>query len=197
MYHISLLPVKYKQAITAERKKNDVILSFIFTVIILSMLYLLTFVVNASVKSDLASVKAENGSLLAEIGALSEYRGMQTQISGIHSEIVTLAGEAPSFPRVITEITQSVPDSLQITDITFYYEKDTGVSKFEVLGNSAYYDDVASWIDTLNGIENIGEVFCSYTTYSDAAEKSRVRFELKMDILDKSAADDVVWRTGE
>lgn len=194
MYKISLLPVKYKQAITADRKKNDIILSFIFTIIILSILSVLAFAVNASVKNDLAIIQAENNTMLNEIGVLSKYRDMQTQVSTITGEITTLADEAPSFPRNLSAITQSVPDSLQITQIKFTYKKDTKLASFEVIGNAAYYDDVAAWIKTLNGFENIGEVLCSYTTNNTAETESRVRFELKMDILDKSAALDIVWQ---
>ncbi|MHB1151462.1 MAG: PilN domain-containing protein [Eubacteriales bacterium] len=194
MYKISLLPVKYKQAITAERKKNDIIISFIFTIIILSILSVLAFVVNASVKNDLALIQAENNTLLSEIGVLSKYRDMQTQVSVITGEITTLANEAPSFPRTLSEITQSVPDSLQITSIKFTYKKDTKTSLLEVVGNSAYYDDVSAWINTLNGVENIGEVLCSYTNNATDNSTTRVRFELKMDILDKSAVEDIVWQ---
>lgn len=194
MYKISLLPVKYKQAITAERKKNDIIISFVFTIIILSILSVLAFVVNASVKNDLAIIQTENSTMLNEIGALSKYRDMQTQVSTVTGEIQTLADEAPSFPRTLSEITQSVPDSLQITSIKFEYKKDTKTSLLVVVGNSAYYDDVSVWINTLNGVENIGEVLCSYTNNTTDNTATRIIFELKMDILDKSAVEDIVWQ---
>lgn len=194
MYKISLLPVKYKQAITAERKKNDIIISFIFTIIILIILSIMAFAVNALVKNDLAVIQSENNALLNEIGVLSKYRDMQNQIAVITGEIQTLADEAPSFPRILSEITQSVPDSLQITSIKFTYKKDTKISLLEVTGNSAYYDDVSVWINKLNGVEKIGEVLCSYTNNATDDSVTRVRFELSMDILDKSAVEDIVWQ---
>lgn len=193
MYKISLLPVAYKRAITAERKKNDIIISFVFTIIILSMLAVLAFIINAAYKNDLAFTKAENGRLLSEIGTLSIYRDMQAQVETAAGNIRALAGEAPSFPRMLTEITQSAPDSLRIIQIKFTYKKDTKVSAMDISGSSAYYGDVALWINTLSGFENIGEVLCSYTTNNAADTGSRVNFELKMDILDKSAAEDIAW----
>lgn len=194
MYKISLLPVEYKQAITQDRKKNDVLISFIFTITILSMLSLLAVVVNTSVKNDLAAVQSENNALISEIGALSIYRDMQTEVSTVAGNIQLLTGEAPSFPKILSEMAVSVPDSIQIMKIIFKYNPQTKTSLFEVGGNAAYYDDVSAWINKLNNTENIGEVLCSYTTDNTVNSTSRVQFELKMDILDKSAFDDIAWK---
>lgn len=196
MYKISLLPVQYKLAIIRERKNNDIIISFVFTIIILSILSILAFVVNAAIKNEYAIIKAENSALLSENNDLSNYNEMQLKLLDDTGKIQVLAGEAPSFPRTLSAITQTVPDSLQILKIKYTYSQETKKSLFEVGGNAAYYDDVALWIDRLNKVESIGEVMCSYTTVSSASSLNRIQFELKMDILDKSAFDDVVWQWG-
>lgn len=194
MYEISLLPAKYKQEITDGRKKNDLIISFVFTIIILSILCILAISVSAVTKNDLAQIKNENSSLKSEISSLDHYRGLQEVVSNINGNLQTLSKETPSFPRVLSEITQSVPASLQLTKITFTGSPETKTYSCKVTGNAAYYDDVSSWISILDGIDNIGDVYCSYTNSSTSNSLIRVQFELNMDILDKSAVGDIVWQ---
>lgn len=194
MYKISLLPVQYKQAIIRERKNNDIIISFVFTIIILSILCMLSFAVSTAVKNDYALIQAENDALLTRSGVMSNYTDMQTEVLITSENIKTLAREAPSFPRSLSEIMQTVPESLRILKIKYTFDPKIKISLFEVGGYAANYDDVSLWIDALNKVEMIGEVKCSYTTLSSVSSENRIQFELKMDILDKSAADDVVWQ---
>jgi type II secretory pathway pseudopilin PulG len=194
MYEISLLPAQYKQQLTEGRKKNDLIISFVFTLIILSILCILAFSVSAVTKNDLAQIKNENLSLQSEISSLSNYRSLQDEVANIKGNLQTLAKDAPSFPHVLSEITQSVPTSLQLTKITFTLSQETMTYSCKITGNAAYYDDASSWINILNGIEDIGEVYCSYTNSSTANSLTRVQFELNMDILDKNAVGDIVWQ---
>jgi type II secretory pathway pseudopilin PulG len=194
MYEISLLPVKYKQELTEGRKKNDLIISFVFTIIILSIICILAFSVSAVTKNDLAQIKNENSALQSEINNLNSYSGLQEQVSNINGNLQTLTKNAPSFPHILSEITQSVSDSLQLTKITFTLSAETQIYTCKITGNAAYYDDVSKWINILNGIEDIGEIKCSFTNSSSSDSLTRVQFELSIDILDKSAAGDIVWQ---
>ena len=197
MYNISLLPVKYKQAISAEAKKNDVIISFVFTLIILAIVAILAFAVNAAVKLDLTRAKAENNVLLSEIDSLAHYRDLEARAEAAAANVDRLTGDGPSYRRALTGITASVPDTLQLRQIKFGAKKDSDLTSMEVSGNAAYFADVSVWIAQLDAMEAVGEVRCSYTNAAAADDSSRVRFELKMDILDQSAADDIVWHVGE
>jgi hypothetical protein len=73
------------------------------------------------------------------------------------------------------------------------YDTTAMTTACDLSGNASDFNDVTLWITTLQGFEDIGEIKCTNTTESEANTSSVVSFNLKIEILNAAAKDNVVW----
>jgi len=197
MYKISLLPEKYRLERLKAAQRLDLVISFLFfTVICLILLALSTFVrLNRTL--ELESLDAEIGKLEAEIASLSEYAEKKDVVESVYRNIASLADGLPSMPRVIPQILETVPMSISIDNVSVGYNANSKTTTMEITGDAIDYSDVAGWIKALDELELTGEIYHSYSQGMPDNSSYNVSFELTVEVLDKSAVDDIVWDLGD
>ncbi|HHW25359.1 MAG TPA: hypothetical protein PK778_09025 [Bacillota bacterium] len=197
MYKISLLPEKYRLERLKAAQRLDLVIYFLFfTVICLILLALSTFVrLNRTL--ELESLDAEIGKLEAEIASLSEYAEKKDVVESVYRNIASLADGLPSMPRVIPQILETVPMSISIDNVSVGYNANSKTTTMEITGDAIDYSDVAGWIKALDELELTGEIYHSYSQGMPDNSSYNVSFELTVEVLDKSAVDDIVWDLGD
>lgn len=197
MYKISLLPEKYRLERLKAAQRLDLVIYFLFfTVICLILLALSTFVrLNRTL--ELESLDAEIGKLEAEIVSLSEYAEKKDVVESVYRNIASLADGLPSMPRVIPQILETVPMSISIDNVSVGYNANSKTTTMEITGDAIDYSDVAGWIKALDELELTGEIYHSYSQGMPDNSSYNVSFELTVEVLDKSAVDDIVWDLGD
>lgn len=197
MYKISLLPEKYRLERLKAAQRLDLVIYFLFfTVICLILLALSTFVrLNRTLELEL--LDAEIGKLEAEIASLSEYAEKKDVVESVYRNIASLADGLPSMPRVIPQILETVPMSISIDNVSVGYNANSKTTTMEITGDAIDYSDVAGWIKALDELELTGEIYHSYSQGMPDNSSYNVSFELTVEVLDKSAVDDIVWDLGD
>lgn len=197
MYRISLLPEKYRLEREKAAQRLDLIIYFLFfTVICVILLSLATFV-RLYRTSELKYITGEVANLQSELGSLSDYEQKKDHVEQVYKNVSTLAEGLPSFPRVLQEILNTVPNNISIENVSLEYIEKTESTSMEIKGEALDYTDVAGWIKTLDELEVTGEIYNSYSTGTSDASAYNISFELSIDVLDTSAADDIYWDLGE
>lgn len=197
MYRISLLPEKYRIERERAAQRLDLLIYFLFfTVICLILLALATFV-RAQRSSELDSINSEVAKLQSELDSLSVYAQKMDTVEQVYSNITDLASGLPSMPRVIPEILETVPNNINIGNVSVEYVPRNNATRMEISGEALDYSDVADWIKILDELELTGDIYNSYSSGKPEESSYNVSFELSIEILDTSAADDIVWDLGE
>ena len=197
MYKISLLPEKYRQERTRSAQKVDLLIYFLFFTVICLILFSLGTMVRFQRASELQGLNKEVANLQNEIDSLSEYAQKKDNVEQVYNNISILAAGLPSFPKVLPEILGTVPNNISIDRVTMEFAVKTGTSSMVITGGALSYEDVAGWIQTLDALEDTGEIFNSFSTGEVSASTYNISFELTVGILDMSAINDITWDLGE
>lgn len=197
MYRISLLPEKYRLEREKAAQRLDLIIYFLFfTVICVILLSLATFV-RLHRTSELKYITGEVANLQSELGSLSDYAKKKDHVEQVYKNVSTLAEGLPSFPRILQEILNTVPNNISIENVSLEYIEKTDSTSMKIKGEALDYADVAGWIKTLDELEVTGGIYNSYSTGTSDASAYNISFELSIEVLDTSAADDIYWDLGE
>lgn len=197
MYRISLLPEKYRLEREKAAQRLDLIIYFLFfTVICVILLSLATFV-RLSREADLKAINIEVANLQMELNSLSDYAQKKDHVEQVYSNVSTLAKGLPSFPRVLQEILNTVPNNISIENVSLEFIEKTEKTSMEIRGEALDYADVSGWVKILDELEMTGDIYISRSTGTSDASVYNISFELSINILDASAADDINWELGE
>jgi len=197
MYRISLLPEKYRLEREKAAQRLDLIIYFLFfTVICVILLSLATFV-RLSREADLKAINIEVANLQMELNSLSDYAQKKDHVEQVYSNVSTLAKGLPSFPRVLQEILNTVPNNISIENVSLEFIEKTEKTSMEIRGEALDYADVSGWVKILDELEMTGDIYISRSTGTSDASAYNISFELSINILDASAADDINWELGE
>lgn len=197
MYRISLLPEKYRLEREKAAQRLDLIIYFLFfTVICVILLSLATFV-RLSREADLKAINIEVANLQMELNSLSDYAQKKDHVEQVYSNVSTLAKGLPSFPRVLQEILNTVPNNISIENVSLEFIEKTEKTSMEIRGEALDYADVSGWVKILDELEMTGDIYISHSTGTSDASAYNISFELSINILDASAEDDINWELGE
>jgi Fimbrial assembly protein (PilN). len=197
MYKISLLPDKYRLEREKSSQRLDLLIYFLFFTIICLILLSLATMVRFQRALELTQVNIDVNNLQSELDSLSEYSQKKDSVELVYNNISVLSSGLPSFPKVLPEILETVPNNINIESVSLEYAIKTTSTSMTITGSALDYADVAGWIVTLDALDDTGEILNSFATGKAAASAYNISFELEITILDASAVNDITWDLGE
>lgn len=179
MYSVSLLPYEYKLVNTKARKKNVNLLIAIGVMGVLFTVYAILYIVLASNKVQLNEIRKEANVVEAQISEIDDILAMNNQVSSFLKDASLAAGFNPEWERLITEIGNSVPETISLNNLVMKFESSEG--ECSIKGTGLTHQSVSDWMKRLEGITDIGEIKCVHSAYTDQQkENSPVNFELNI-----------------
>jgi len=180
MYKVSLLPKYYIQENELRKRQYKLLRITLMVMCVLLAIYTLLILMHASKKNELIGLRRENRELLKNISELEYLTALNNDINTLYNRAKNAAGNNPDWDKLILSIGSTVPETVGIINIEFNClgETKTGL----IRGLAIDHDTVSDWLETLNGLSEISDVKCVFSTQSQENSDDFVQFEITMNL---------------
>lgn len=179
MYSVSLLPYEYRLINTKARKKNVNLLIAMGVMGVFFLIYVILSVVITTNNAKLKDIRKEAAVVENQISEIDDILNMSNDVSKLLNEATLAAGTNPEWGELITNIGNSVPESVSLISIDMKYETSEG--ECSIKGTGLTHKSVSEWMQRLEKVKDIGEIKCVISTQTaHQEENSPVNFELNI-----------------
>lgn len=176
MRGISLLPKEYKKKQQALAKQARALKILLFAGAVFFAVFAVSNIWLIAAKQDLARLERENTQMEDESFSLKAYEDMSREVAAIKDKVEALEKQNPAWEHLIAEIGGAVSPGVRLENAV--YKLEDGQKTCKLLFNGADHEDVAIIMANLEALEEVKDVYCSFTKVVTVEERDRIQFEL-------------------
>lgn len=176
MYKISLLPDEYRMLHQASRKKDKGLMIFIVIMLALFMTYLCITILTSAKGRELEKITGKNQAIANRITGINELVALRNEAQSLSDMASSAYGTSPEWDVLLTEIGNTVPDGIGLTNMILSYSDDNG--NCVVQGVASSHQSLTDWIRSLEETNKTGEIKCSFAQENQEFVEFEISFTL-------------------